>query len=325
MASAIPHETVYLRVKRKREEEPATHMVAEIAARGAKKPRDSMSFVPGVFTYAETVEDSSLFNNQQYIDALSRKVTTLSQRPNISTAQVQISPSAGSPMSLSTTPASSTSVLAPLERKENASPTKAHPPKSYTIVPTPSTSLPSPQKPKSSRLTAPPVVKSSTAVPPKSVSETVPSYMFYEAVEDGSGSAEPEEEDPTMAQFASMVNDYLQLNQIAIEERRPASRLEPTSPSTNTGGESADDYVYDVFFFALKDVHDVNALLAKEAANIATVHGLPYWEFTDYDPEYGSDESAKDEADEDSNDEDYYRNDYPDDEDEVSDEAEIEE
>lgn len=47
---------------------PPCPLVAEINLPGAKKMRES--FVPGVFTYAETVEDSSLFDNKQWVDRL---------------------------------------------------------------------------------------------------------------------------------------------------------------------------------------------------------------------------------------------------------------
>ena len=33
-----------------------------------------------------------------------------------------------------------------------------------------------------------------------------------------------------------------------------------------------EDYVYDIFYFALRDVNDVNELMAQESANIGTVY-----------------------------------------------------
>ena len=44
-----------------------------------------------------------------------------------------------------------------------------------------------------------------------------------------------------------------------------------TKSKTTSSQDNDDEYVYDVFYFALKDVNDVNELLAKEAANIGTM------------------------------------------------------
>lgn len=61
--------------------------------------------------------------------------------------------------------------------------------------------------------TAPPVVRSAAelAAAEAAVPATLPSYTFYEAIadEDATPSGETEDEDPAMAEFNSMVSDYL--------------------------------------------------------------------------------------------------------------------
>lgn len=101
-----------------------------------------------------------------------------------------------------------------------------------------------------------------------------------------------------MEQFASMVNDYLQcmfplftatlpavtplilfpVNNIPLSEPKPVPApvkpqlVSPTRSKSLTAvtGDS-EDYVYDVFYFALKDVNDINQLMQQEAAHIATL------------------------------------------------------
>ncbi|KAG9051662.1 hypothetical protein FS837_000050 [Tulasnella sp. UAMH 9824] len=325
---------VFIRLKRKRQDEPATHLVAEIAARGTKRMRD-MVIAPGVFTHVGTVEDSAMFDDTKFMEDLNQRVNILTQASPVTTPAAS-EPSAtkpaqaDGPMSVSSTPAPVSPIASTSAPTRTFSPTKANAaPKTFTIVPKPAIFAKGAQSGR--RPTAPPVVRSAAelAAAEAAVPATLPSYTFYEAIadEDATPSGETEDEDPAMAEFNSMVSDYLKLNNISLAEPKPSSRavspslLSPTDEKKLPNDSSNEDYVYDVFYFALKDINDVNELMAREAGSIATLRGLPE-EFTEYFVEEGSDDSVKDEADEDSNEEDYYRNDYPDSEDEIIDDEE---
>lgn len=67
------------------------------------------------------------------------------------------------------------------------------------------------------------------------------------------------------------------VNNISLAEPKPSSRavspslLSPTDEKKLPNDSSNEDYVYDVFYFALKDINDVNELMAREAGSIATL------------------------------------------------------
>lgn len=72
------------------------------------------------------------------------------------------------------------------------------------------------------RPTAPPVVRSSAelAAAAAAAPATLPSYTFYEAIadEEASPAGETEDEDPSMAEFNSMVSDYLKSTSLRCVE-----------------------------------------------------------------------------------------------------------
>ncbi|KAG9028941.1 hypothetical protein FRB95_005893 [Tulasnella sp. JGI-2019a] len=296
---------VYLRVKRKREDEPATHMVAEVTLPGSKKPR-------GVFTYKGTEEDTDMLDDSEYIP---KWLTTRS-------------PLAGSSKSASSTsltaksqaPLFDSNLKVPEVDDKLPSPTKLAPGgRSYTIVPRASVSLSSPSK-----TNMPPIVRSKAALQAERPAKA-PIITFYDAIEAlRADEGVTEEIDPEMSKFATMVDDYLQLNEISLDDTNRIARSEPAVDRQPYS--EPQDYVYDIFQLNVRDVDQVQELLnSGKAGSVATVTGLPYWELTlDALVDDGSDDSAKDEADEDSNDEDFYRNDYPDQEEEVSDDNEDE-
>ncbi|KAG8846899.1 hypothetical protein FRB96_001744 [Tulasnella sp. 330] len=293
---------VYLRVKRKREDEPATHMVAEVILPGSKKPR-------GVFTYKGTEEDSDMFDNPEYVPKW------LATHP-ILPGSSKSGSSTSLPIKSNAPPSESTPIT---EDPKPPSPTKAAPGgKSYTIVPRPSVALPSPHK-----ANMPPVVRPKAALQAES-STKAPIVTFYDAIEALRADEGGDEVDPEMSSFASMVDDYLQLNDISLDDTNHIARSEPAVDRLPFS--EPHDYVYDIFQLNVKDAERVQELLESgNAGSVATVTGLPYWELTlGALVDDGSDDSVKDEADEDSNDEDFYRNDYPDQEEEVSDEDEDE-
>ncbi|KAG8949205.1 hypothetical protein FRC04_009004 [Tulasnella sp. 424] len=293
-----------------------------------------MVIAPGVFTHVGTVEDSAMFDDTKFMEDLTQRVNILAQTSPVTTPAASAPSAATStqtdgPMSISSTPAPTSPIASASAPTRTLSPTKSTAvPKTFTIVPKPAIFAQPAQS--SRRPTAPPVVRSSAQLAAAAAAPaTLPSYTFYEAIadEEASPAGETEDEDPSMAEFNSMVSDYLKINNISLAEPRTSSRavspslLSPTDEKKLPNGSSDEDYVYDVFYFALKDINDVNELMAREAGSIATLRGLPE-EFTEYFVEEGSDDSVKDEADEDSNEEDYYRNDYPDSEDEIIDDEE---
>ncbi|WOO78516.1 uncharacterized protein LOC62_02G002062 [Vanrija pseudolonga] len=96
-------------------------------------------------------------------------------------------------------------------------------------------------------------------------------------------------DDPQMAAFLPMLNEYLKL------ESTPRPIVED------------EEYVYDLYYRDLA----ANGDDIEPSANVATLLG--YEDLSP--PSTPPDSEPEDEADEDSNDEDYYRNDYPEDED----------
>ncbi|KAG8973219.1 hypothetical protein FRB90_009978, partial [Tulasnella sp. 427] len=146
---AAPAGNVFIRLKRKRQDEPTTHLVAEIAARGTKRMRD-MVIAPGVFTHVGTVEDSAMFDDTKFMADLNQRVNILSQASPVTTPAatedarpVSTQPdnlmSVGSPPP-PTSPIASTSIL-----RRTSSPTKPNTaPKTFTIVPKPAIFAPPP-------------------------------------------------------------------------------------------------------------------------------------------------------------------------------------
>jgi len=106
-----------------------------------------------------------------------------------------------------------------------------------------------------------------------------------------------------MENFLPMLNDYLKLHDVPLD-------LKGANATTSTS--QYNDYVWDVFYHRPATLSEWN-----EAANVGTLCGLPPLITDPYDSEEESEE--EDEADEDSNAEEYYKNDYPDENDSLSD------
>lgn len=136
-------------------------------------------------------------------------------------------------------------------------------------------------------------------------------FMVYEAVPVGSdagvmGKGSKDlllEDDPEMATFLPMLQDYLRVNDINIHET--TANGSQATLSIRAEEDNNNDYVWDVF------IHRTIPLeIWNQVALLGSVTGVPG------DDSYPSDESEiEDEADEDSNDENWYANDYPDEED----------
>ncbi|KAF8470987.1 hypothetical protein DFH94DRAFT_770526 [Russula ochroleuca] len=140
-------------------------------------------------------------------------------------------------------------------------------------------------------------------------------YKVYDAV---LTSDAPSPVDPEMAKFLPLLEEYLTLHDMKPHLSRAA---ESTGSLTPSGSRSLapiqipipapippiddPDYVWDVFYHRA-------GLPDYEAANVATLTGLPGPLADGYSPTSESEE--EDEADEDSNAEEYYKNDYPDEE-----------
>ncbi|KAG6865505.1 hypothetical protein C0991_001935 [Blastosporella zonata] len=163
-----------------------------------------------------------------------------------------------------------------------------------------------PQNVRIPRPTNPPKVLSAKDLPPKL---SQPDFKMFDAV---LTSEKPAPVDPEIEKFLPMLNDYLKLHDI----------LEPTpakgTPFSGDVNMQIDDYVWDVFYHRPATLSEWN-----EAANVATLSGLPPSITNDYDS--ASESEEEDEADEDSNAEEYYKNDYPEDDDSSSESDEFHE
>ncbi|KDQ62178.1 hypothetical protein JAAARDRAFT_170388 [Jaapia argillacea MUCL 33604] len=162
----------------------------------------------------------------------------------------------------------------------------------YTIVPKEEDEVKKPRYP-----TAPPKVISAKDLRKPSVNVTM-----YDAVPSVPEPSAAEAMDTEMEKFLPMLQDYLRVNDITI----------PTTPPVGSTSQSQEDeYVWDIFYHRPASLSEWNQI-----ANFGTLTGLPpslndpYASDTDSEPE--------DEDDEDSNAEDYYKNDYPEEEDAVS-------
>ncbi|KAG6909269.1 hypothetical protein DXG01_001331 [Tephrocybe rancida] len=159
------------------------------------------------------------------------------------------------------------------------------------------------------RPTHPPKVLSAKDLPPK---HSHPDFKMFDAVL-ATDKPVSTHMDPEMEKFLPMLNDYLKLHDVAPE---PA-----TANDTAFSGDlkmQTDDYVWDVFYHRPATLSEWN-----EAANVATLSGLPPSITNSYDS--ASESEEEDEADEDSNAEEYYKNDYPEDDDSSSDNDEFHE
>ncbi|KAF8516578.1 hypothetical protein BU17DRAFT_92694 [Hysterangium stoloniferum] len=170
----------------------------------------------------------------------------------------------------------------PTEIPAESTPPQESPARRYTIV----------KKPAERKPPAPPIVHTASELQDDTGDDD---FAVYDAVLEGAPRDEPMDDE--MAKFLPMLQEYLRVNN------------EPSNISAGSAQSHNDEYVWDVFY------HRPVITDWAAAANVATVSGLPATRNDDTDS--GSD-SAQDEDDEDSNTEDFYRNDYPDEESDLS-------
>ncbi|KAI0088498.1 hypothetical protein BDY19DRAFT_947965 [Irpex rosettiformis] len=272
-----------LRIKRKRNEEPLDALVVEGGAR-RKKTKGPMN----VFQFAETVEPTTWHDERQKQD-LQTRISNLARRETISKRGMQFKPSAPGDASKS---AENAAPPTPERKAPRKLPQIDDPSRKYTIVP--SESVQSPVKTVSRmRPTEPPKVHSY-----KDLQKA--SFTMYEAIPSSKSVANMAgpPDDPEIAKFLPMLNDYLRLS-------GEGSSLS-TSSSENAVPNDDDDYVWDVFYSRPATFRE----FYSSYSNVGTVTGLP----DDDDQGSESDSEFDDELDEDSNAEDWYKNDYPDEE-----------
>lgn len=254
-----------LRIKRKRNEEPLDALVVDSGAR-RKKSRGGTN----VFQFAETVEEGT-WNSSQRKQELQARISSLAQeKPQ--------------PETVSSPPLSKSGSRSPTtERSVRQSPVDMH--RSYKVVLNDEAAKIS----QSRQSTAPPKILSSKEL-------AKPSFTMYEAIPEATRENTPAlEDDPDMANFLPMLQEYLKVNDI-----------DTSHPSKSRNADDS-DYVWDVFYQRPTKFQS----LYEYSNNIGTVTGLP----PDTDLSDSDDESSvEDEVDEDSNDENWYANDYPDEE-----------
>ncbi|KAH6911441.1 hypothetical protein BKA70DRAFT_1370631 [Coprinopsis sp. MPI-PUGE-AT-0042] len=261
-----------LRIKRRRDEEPLDALVVEA---GNRRKRTKG---PGVFQYAETVEDKDWQNElsqrqiQEKLARLAKEATSIgSKKP------------AGAPV---------TDRSSPLMKRQESGVGKR-----YTIV-----EAEAPMSPTATQSSPPPVPGSKD----QNTKDVSPDFKMYDAIL--ATPAEERELDPEMEKFQAMLNDYLRVNDVNISHKQGGPSLDTVMKSPGT---EESDYVWDVFYHRPVTLAEWNEM----AANIATLYGFPA-EGDDYST--GSESELEDNADEDSNDESFYKNDYPDEEDDYS-------
>ncbi|KZT35132.1 hypothetical protein SISSUDRAFT_1131333 [Sistotremastrum suecicum HHB10207 ss-3] len=264
-----------LRIKRKRNEEPLDALVIEGVRK--KKIRGSA----GIFQFAETLE-SDAWEDESTKRAIKDRISTISR--SAVSKDVQDSPKSQTP-----------SIAEERTRR-------------YTVVQ--STPLP-PQpelatKPRSP-LKEPPKIWSSRALEKERLAKAANGdFMMYDAVPVADSNAIPLQEDPEMAQFMPLLQEYLSLNEVVPNPdslNALSTNTQSIPQDRSISSDSEGDYVWDVFFHRPASEAEWNHMMT-----FGTISGLPPTaeETSDSD---GSE--IEDEADEDSNDENWYKNDYP--------------
>ncbi|KAG6832023.1 hypothetical protein H0H92_006059 [Tricholoma furcatifolium] len=248
----------------------------------------------GVFKFAQTVENDAWDDEKQAKDI---QVTLFAPRVHFPELIDQISrltrEAEAAPDALPTSIAGTGPISPTVTKRDEA--------RRYTVLARDDYDDQNAEYSKPSRPTIPPKVISAKDAPPK---RAQPDIKLYDAVLT-TDTAAPSALDSEMEKFIPMLNDYLKLHDVV---------LNPQSKDGSSGGDITmqnDDYVWDVFYHR-------PATLSEwvQAANVATISGLPPWVTNEYDS--ASESEEEDEADEDSNAEEYYKNDYPEDEDSSS-------
>lgn len=220
-----------LRIKRRRDEEPLDALVVEA---GSRRKRTKG---PGVFQYAETVEDKD-WQNELSQKQIQEKLARLA-RDAASTGSKKATGEAGS------------NRASPLIKRQESGVGKR-----YTIV-------------EAEAPTSPTAVQSNPPSLPGSkelgVKDVAPDFKMYDAIL--AAPAEERELDPEMEKFQAMLQDYLRVNEVDIS--KPG--VSPLDTVMKSPGQEESDYVWDVFYHRPVTLAEWNEL----AANIGTLYGFP--------------------------------------------------
>ncbi|KNZ73020.1 Putative transcription factor IWR1 [Termitomyces sp. J132] len=275
---AAPHPLTIVRIKRKRNEEPLDALVIESRVR-RKKSRGM-----GVFKFAQTVEKDA-WEDEQQAKQIQDQISRLTRE---AAALPDSKPSAGPQY-----------VSPPNTKPKDEA-------RHYTVLSLDDYDDQNSESSKVSRPVAPrPKILAAKDLPPKN-SQT--DFKMFDAVLT-TDKLPLSPMDSEMEKFLPMLNDYLKLHDVALGP--PPTEIKGVSPSNDVTMQINDDYVWDVFYHRPATLSEWN-----EAANVATLSGLPLSITNSY--ESTSESEEEDEADEDSNAEEYYKNDYPEDEDDSS-------
>jgi len=284
MESLVGETYTLLKIKRKRRDEPLDGLVIEFSkrrkSRGGQALNDEKDTEKGVFQFAETVEEA-IWKDESRVEAMHDRIASMARKTiplkrNVSRVDSPVS-------------------------QPDAQPSR----RQYAVLPQTKEmeGLPSP---------GPPVVRSAREIREERerekererAAQCADAFMTYEAVpvEEmlNKGGKNLRSEDPMVASFLPMLEEYLRINDINIHDT-------PANGSSLPGNldDEDDQYVWDVFIHRKTTLEEWNQI-----ALLGSVTGVPN------NDSYPSDESeAEDEADEDSNDENFYGNDYPDEED----------
>ncbi|KAG6903279.1 hypothetical protein C0995_000174 [Termitomyces sp. Mi166 len=276
---AAPHPLTIVRIKRKRNEEPLDALESRVRR---KKSRGM-----GVFKFAQTVEKDAWEDEEQakqIQDQISRLTREAAALP---------------------------------DSQPSAEPQYVPPPKTkhkdearhYTVLSDDYDDQNS-ESPRVSRPVAPPKILAAKDLPPKN--SQLDFKMFDAVLTTDNNKPSPTPMDSDMEKFLPMLNDYLKLHDVVLDQLPTEGK--GASPSKDVTMQTNDDYVWDVFYHRPATLSEWN-----QAVNVATLSGLPLAITNSY--ESASESEEEDEADEDSNAEEYYKNDYPEDEDDTSSES----
>ncbi|KAI0917516.1 hypothetical protein AcW1_007304 [Taiwanofungus camphoratus] len=314
--SQLPRQYAILRIKRKRNEEPLDALVVDSRLR-RKKSRSALN----VFQFAETVEPGAWDDEQKKKDleerlsALSRESSHKENRPALpasASATVGVheqSAQAAAAPSVTSTTSSSTR------------PRPDDPNRTYTIIRSDRPLQWFEQSSQGRPPTAPPKVWSTKEL--NALHQSHSGLTMYDAVPSSStlasvtSASSTTNTDAEVAKFLPLLKDYLRLNDMASPSASPSASSLPPTVSVAIGGDN--DYVWDMFYQRPTTFQELFMPSTSVSGNIAKLTGLPPELEGLYDTDSDSEYAGED--DEDSNAEDWYKNDYPEEEDERSDEG----
>ncbi|KAJ3785563.1 hypothetical protein GGU10DRAFT_427893 [Lentinula aff. detonsa] len=266
----------FLRIKRKRNEEPLDALVVESGAR-RKKPKGRN----GVFQFARTIEEG-VWEDEEQKKAIQHQLSILAHQPTTQEA----------PALLPDTAAATSSTLKPPQATDI---------RRYTIIERspPIDHLPL-RKP-----TSPPQILSSRELATQRANSD---FKMYDAVLEN-----PPAEEQIDPALEKLLQDYLKRMSFEIHVKPTRQYIVSvlpveTSSVTTPTASKAEDYVWDIFYHRPRTYTQS----LTDVVAVGTVSGLPPLASGDSDSDSYSEE--EDEADEDSNAEEWYTNDYPEEE-----------